>query len=144
MLHVREGHIRPAGAVQGAAPRDARRPGAGQAQFAPDLLSSDHAHTTRDFKKDVDLQQHGDPGQDDLVDWLPLTLFERTQIIVVRAEQISKGAEALIAVPKNITAALDIADLEVSSGALDHWTIDRRGTKVRVGSIRNEVIIRYE
>jgi DNA-directed RNA polymerase subunit K/omega len=101
------------------------------------MLSPTHDHTARNSQALPDLQQPR-AQEHDLVEWLPLTLFESTQIIVVRAEQISKGAEALVRVPEGVTSALDIAELEVSSGALDHWTIDRRGTKVRIGSIRYE------
>jgi DNA-directed RNA polymerase I, II, and III subunit RPABC2 len=49
-----------------------------------------------------------------------LTVFERTKIIGLRANQLSKGAAALIAVPKHITDVRDIARLELDQKRLPY------------------------
>lgn len=47
-----------------------------------------------------------------------LTNFERTKIIGLRANQLSKGAAAFISVPKHITDVRDIARLELEQKRL--------------------------
>jgi DNA-directed RNA polymerase I, II, and III subunit RPABC2 len=47
-----------------------------------------------------------------------LTNFERTKIIGLRANQLSKGAVALVNVPKHITDVRDIARLELEQKRL--------------------------
>jgi DNA-directed RNA polymerase I, II, and III subunit RPABC2 len=47
-----------------------------------------------------------------------LTTFERTKIIGLRANQLSKGSAAFIAVPKHITDVRDIARLELEQKRL--------------------------
>lgn len=47
-----------------------------------------------------------------------LTNFERTKIIGLRANQLSKGAEALINVPPHVTDVRDIARLELEQKRL--------------------------
>jgi len=49
-----------------------------------------------------------------------LTKFERTKIIGLRANQLSKGAAAFIAVPKHITDVRDIARLELDQKRLPY------------------------
>ena len=49
-----------------------------------------------------------------------LTKFERTIIIGLRANQLSKGAAAFIAVPKHITDVRDIARLELDQKRLPY------------------------
>ena len=49
-----------------------------------------------------------------------LTKFERTKIIGLRANQLSKGAAAFIAVPKHITDVRDIARLELEQKRLPY------------------------
>ena len=47
-----------------------------------------------------------------------LTNFERTKIIGLRANQLSKGAAAFVSVPKHITDVRDIARLELEQKRL--------------------------
>ena len=47
-----------------------------------------------------------------------LTTFERTKIIGLRANQLSRGSAAFIAVPKHITDVRDIARLELEQKRL--------------------------
>ena len=47
-----------------------------------------------------------------------LTNFERTKIIGLRANQLSKGAAALVPIPKHITDVRDIARLELEQKRL--------------------------
>ena len=49
-----------------------------------------------------------------------LTNFEKTKIIGLRANQISKGSVAFIAVPKHITDVRDIARLELEQKRLPY------------------------
>ena len=49
-----------------------------------------------------------------------LTKFERTKIIGLRANQISKGSVPFIAVPKHITDVRDIARLELDQKRLPY------------------------
>lgn len=49
-----------------------------------------------------------------------LTKFERTKIIGLRANQLSKGAAAFISVPKHITDVRDIARLELDQKRLPY------------------------
>ncbi len=47
-----------------------------------------------------------------------LTRYEKTRIVSARALQISQGSPVLVKVPKSMTRALDIAELEWKAGAI--------------------------
>jgi DNA-directed RNA polymerase I, II, and III subunit RPABC2 len=47
-----------------------------------------------------------------------MTVFERTKIIGLRANQLSKGSVPFVAIPKHITDVRDIARLELEQKRL--------------------------
>jgi DNA-directed RNA polymerase subunit K/omega len=61
---------------------------------------------------------HGDKSDANHRTYPFMTVFERTKIIGLRANQLSKGSVPFIAIPKHITDVRDIARLELEQKRL--------------------------
>lgn len=55
-----------------------------------------------------------DPSQNKYDPWL--TIFERTNVLGVRATQIENGAEPLVDVPEGVENVVEIAEMELAAG----------------------------
>lgn len=72
-------------------------------------------------KLDLKVQPPGGNKTDEYHKTYPfLTIYERTKIIGLRANQLSKGAKPFIAVPDHITDVRDIARLELEQKRLPY------------------------